>query len=304
MIATQTTRRRRIRPLALALVGLVLVCCLARIACPGRDPTPAYDVSARPLELIRAGTAVGTDAPAGWTHLVLKSVTRPGAGDVGQLSASQARLAGLLFTAIVADVSREGGRSRLARVAVGVGTRVGGQDLVLTPDTQERLGADLGFVARAVLSRAHQKLADVVTLARSPLMAVFDAPNLMVRDGRHRPVVLRYAVLVDEKSGRLDALVWVLDRQEGGGLAGPVGPAQWLPPAAVDDCVLHVDAREFFLGSPNEKSFALLSPPKGQRQLEFPAALGDLASRTRFSPTAAAQLEVGLRALLGDTAGR
>jgi hypothetical protein len=295
---------RRIRLLVGAFLGLGLACVVCSVACTRGGPTPAYDVTARPLEQIAPGTEVGSDAPAGWTHLLLESRTRPAAGDVGQLSASHARLAGLLFTALVADVRREQGRGRLVRVAVGVGTCIGDRDIVITPATQKRLGADLGFVARVVLSRAQDRLADVVTVARSPTMAVFDAPNWMVRNGRHRRVVLRYAALVDPKSTEMDTLVWLLDPTEGGGLSGPVGPAEWLPPAAVEDAVLHVDAREFFLGNPTESSFALLGLPRGRQRVEFPDALRLLASRPRFSAADAADLEARLRALLDDIARR
>jgi hypothetical protein len=295
---------RRVRLLAWVLLGLGLACLVCSIALPHGEPAAAYDVTTRPLRLIAPGTAIGHDAPAGWTHLLLKSNTRPGAGDFARLSRSYARLAGLLFTALVADVRREQGHGRLVCVAVGVGTRVGDRDIVITPATQKRLGADLGFVARAVLSRAQDRLADVVTVARSPTMAVFDAPNWMVRNGRHRRVVLRYAAVVDPKTAALDTLVWLLDPTESGSLSGPVGAAEWLPPGVVDDAVLHVDAREFFLGNPTESSFALLGLPRGRQRIELPDDLKTLASRPRFTAADGAELEARLRALINNAAQR
>jgi hypothetical protein len=286
------------------LLGLTLAACLTSGSKPRSRPGSAFDTAARPLDLIPPGTEIGYGPPCGWTHLLLKSQPRTGAGDVGQLSTAHANLAGMLFTALLADVQHKHGRYRLARVAVGVGTRVGDRDLILSPETQRRLGADLGFVARIVLSRAHEKLADIVTTARSPAMMVFDAPNLMLRQGLHRPVVLRYAVLVNEESGRLDTLVWLLDCEGDGRLCGPCGPVEWLSPSKVDDCVLHVDAREFTLGNPNEQSFALLRLPQGSSHPELPQPLRALASQPHLSEASAAELEVGLRTLLADVPTR
>jgi hypothetical protein len=295
----------RVRILGATLLGLCLVFCPTDELPPrAADGGAGYDLAARPLDLIPAGTVIEGRALAGYTHLLLKSQPRPGAGDTARISPEHAALAGLLFTALAARVEKNQDRYRLDSVAVGVGSRVGEHDLILTPEAQKRLGADLGFLARIVLSRACQRLADVRTVARSPAMIVFDAPNWMLRDGRHRPVVLRYAVLVTEATGRLDTLEWLLDRGEDDRLSGPVGPAQWLAPCTVDEAVLHVDAREFTLGNPNESSFALVRLPQGRRAVDFPDPLRDLAARPRLSAPAAADLEAGLRAVLNETAKR
>jgi hypothetical protein len=282
-----------------AIPGALLLACLAAFACSeDRKEAADYDVAVHRIDLIPAGTVIGKEAPSGWSHLILKSHPRAGAGDYRLLSEDSTRLAGLLFTAIVADVKEERGRYHLDHVADGMGTRIGDQDVIVTPDSQERLGAGLGFLARIVLSTAQERLQEVQLVARSPTFALIDAPNLMLRQGRHRPVVLRYAILVEEKTGRLDTLLWLLDRNDRGGYTGPVGPADWLAPAKIDDCVLHVDRREFTLGTPTEKAFAMNRLPRGEKQVAFPASLKGLASRTHFSAATAADLEAGLRAAL------
>jgi hypothetical protein len=245
------------------------------------------------MDRIPAGTVIGDGPPAGWSHLIIKSRPRPGTGDFRQVSADNTRLAGFLFTAIVANVSAQGGRQRLDRLAVGMGTRVGDEDVIVTPDSQARLGADLGFLARIVLSRADERLKETVVIARSPTLAVFEAPALMRRGERHRGVVLRYAVLADEKKGDLETILWLLDDGE-----APAGPMEWFPPNKAEDCVLHVDAREFTLGSPNEKSFAMDRLPQGKKQIDFPEAIRAVAARPRLSAATATELEAGLRAAL------
>ncbi len=218
-----------------------------------------------------------------------------------QLSPLADRLSRLLFTAILADVKADkmgGQRYKLAKVAVGLGVRIGDKDTVVTPDTQQRLGAGLGILARVVLRTAQEKLSEIVVVARSRTLTVFDSPGLMLLDGKHKPVVLRYAVLVEEKTGQLNTLVWTLAREEGGKYSGPIGAIQWLPPNLTGDCILHVDGREFSLGQPTEKAFAMTTPPKGRKEIKVGDDLKPLLARPRFSATTAAELESKLREAL------
>jgi hypothetical protein len=174
--------------------------------------------------------------------------------------------------------------------------------MILSPERQRALGADLGFLERAVLSRAHEKLRDVQVVARSDTLTLIDAPNWLQRDGKHVSVILRYAVLVDPDTGKLDTLLWVIDRDEQGGYRGAAGPMEWLPPNKQEDCVLHVDAKEFSLGVPSERAFALNRIPQGRKQVALPDSLKVLAGRMRLSQDMAAQLEQGLREVLKPAA--
>jgi hypothetical protein len=280
------------------ILSVLMVCCLTDVACSEGKSGSSYDVTHRRLDQIPAGTVIGKEAPKGWSDLIIKSYTRPGAGDVGQLSPTADRLARLLFTALLADVKPgDGDRHKLAKVAVGLGVRIDGKDTVVTPDTQKRLGANLGLLARVVLSTAQEMLAETTVVARSDTLMVFDSPSYLAVDGRHQAIALRYAVLVEERTGRLNTLVWVLGRQDGGRYTGPIGAALWLPPNLTDDCVLHVDGSEFSLGQPTEKAFAMTTPPKGK---EVPVAEDwkSLAASEKFTAAAAAALENLLREAL------
>jgi len=282
------------------LLSVLMVCCLTDVACSDSKSESAYDVTLRHLAQIPAGTAIGKEAPKGWSHLILKSYSRPGAGDVRQLSPTADHLARLLFTAILADVQPDkddsgGKRYKLAKVAAGLGTRIGGKDVVITPDTQNRLGANLGLLARVVLRKSQEKLDEIVVVARSATFLEFDSPSFQVVDDKHKPIVLRYAILVDERTGRLDTLVWEVGRDADGKYGDPIGPIQWLPANLTGDCILHVDGHEFSLGQPTERAFAITSPPKGQKEIAISDELKPLAARPRFSPGTAAELESKLR---------
>ncbi|HTU19096.1 MAG TPA: hypothetical protein VMG10_13630 [Gemmataceae bacterium] len=292
-----------IRFLGKMLLSLLMMCCLTDVACSGGKSGPDYDVTLRRLEQIPPGTVIDKKAPKGWSNLIVKSYSRPGAGDVKQLSITADRLTRLLFTAIVANVkpNKEGSDGKfykLAKVAVGLGTRIDDKDTVVTPDTQKRLGAGLGLFARVVLRTAQEKLDDITILARSATFQVFDSPSLMVVDGKHKRIVLRYALLVEERSGRLDTLVWALGHDQDGKYGNPIGAIQWLPPDLTGDCVLHVDGNEFSLGQPTEKAFAITAPPKGQKEIKVGDDLKPLVARPRFSTKTAAELETKLRQAL------
>jgi len=291
-----------------ALLGLV---CLVLSACSAdrlEDSLPAadgaeIDVKPRRAALIPPGTVIGDRAPKGWTHLVIKSYPRVGAESRGKVSASTARLTGLLFTAILADVQPTGQpqsdvRFTLSSVAVGVGVKVNGQDMILTSDTQAKLGARLGFLEGQVLSGGDKQLEQIHCVARSRTMAILDAPSTLLRDKKHQQVALRYAVLVDPQTGRLDTLLWLLDREDRDESAEPLSRLQWLAPDKLEDCALHVDPDDFFLGIPGEKAFAMERMPQGRQALELPEELTSVAARAEFTPASALALERGLRKLL------
>lgn len=288
-----------LRLLGKTLLSVLMICCLTDLACSNGKSEPAYDVTPRRLEQIAPGTVIAKEAPKGWSHLIVKSYSRPGAGDVNQLSATADRLTRLLFTAIVADVKEEknadgGKRYKLAKAAVGLGTRIRGKDIIVTPDTQRQLGADLGLLARVVLRTAQEKIGEIRVVAQSPSMLVFDSPSYLVVERKHKPVILRYALLVEKRTGRLNTLVWALGREEGK-YSGPLGAIQWLPPNLTEDCVLHVDGNEFSLGQPTEKAFAAVKVPKGAKEIALGDELKPLVAQARFSTATAAELEEKLR---------
>lgn len=295
----------------LILVGPCLVMGGTLVAAVEKPPGPAgsYDVTPRPVPLIPAGTIIDKGPPKGWSHLISKNYKRVGAGDVDKLSAQMKEVSGFLFSAWLANVETEqqGGqaRYRLDRVAIGLGTRIGSQDVIITPESQRRLGANLRAMARLALDKGSAKLRHVEKVAGSETLAVIDSPGMLLHEGKHRPAVLRYAILVDGQTGRLETLLWAILRNDAGENQGLVGDIEWLPPNKVLNSVLHVDAKDFGpLGLPRESAFALTRVYQGQKQLPWSAELKALATRSRFSAAEAATLEKQLRALVTPKTGR
>ena len=270
-----------------------------------RSLRAAYDVSPRRLGRIPPGTVIEVGPPKGWSHLIIKSRSVASEGDAQQVSKLARDLAGLLFTAIVADVrpiEREGKRMgyRLARLAVGLGTDISGRDTIVTAETYEELGADFGLIKAAILEKSQERLHGMQIVARSNTMAVCDVPAIMLVRQEHAEIVLRYVLLVDGRTGRLETLVWALAAAKpDGGRRAPLSAIEWLPPSMLEECALHVDKREFVLGIPSERAFAIVCPPQGERRLEFAdvlpeKSLREIACCDRFTPETAARLERAL----------
>jgi hypothetical protein len=254
------------------------------------------------FELMQPGTVVGKEPPKGWSHLVIKSHPRIRPDDLRLVSPLTAELSSFLFTAFVANVDEEraGGqvRYRLGAIAFGVGTSINGRDTIISPATQQRLGANVGLLGGQVLAKVYDGQQNVRLAAFTRTMALVDTPMVMLRGNRHRPIIIRYALLVDANTGRLETLAWLLDRDDRGGYQGPASPIEWLPPNKINDAVLRVDTNEITLGVPSDNAFALVRLPEGQKQIAFPEDVKGVAAEANPSAAWAGWLEGKLRELL------
>jgi hypothetical protein len=293
MPSQSASKSRWVHFLGRALFSVLMFCCITDAFSDDR-----YDVSRRRVEKIEPGTVVEKEAPKGWTYLLAKSRPRLGAGDVDKVPPMVANSASVIFSALVAKVERDPagqGGFRLTRLGVGVGAKVGGKDIILSPQTQGRFGANLGLVGRVALERSYAHLDEALWVARSPTMGVFDGPGQMLLGGKHRSVVMRNALLIDEKTGRPDPLVWMIELDDEGRYKGVSGDIQFMRLNDQSDTVLHVDANEFALGLPTEMSFAMMRVPQGKKQIPFTDDLKRLAGQERLSKEMAAELETKLR---------
>jgi hypothetical protein len=284
--------------LVLLIAGGVVVWCAEWIFI---QPPAHYDVSVGAIELLPPGTVVGDGAPDGWTHLILKSQPRLASGDLDRLSPEGGRYATFLFMTTVARVVPHQSTFRttyvLDAIALGLGTTVDGKDMVLSPEKEKELGANLGFFFRLVLKGAYNKQQEVHLVARSPTFAVYDTPAMVHRRGKHVDATLRYALLVDEGTGRLDTLVWLIDRTDP--LDVVPDPIEQLPPGTHQQAPLHVDSKEFFeFNIPGLRSFAADSIPQGDRQLTMSPEVKALAGQDHFTSDEALRLHQALRRLM------
>jgi hypothetical protein len=258
------------------------------------------------MALIPAGTVISNKAPLGWTHLIDKSHPKMHYGDVDQVPKPVRALSGMFFTAMLARVRPPDGRDnagyRLDEVAIAMGTRIGAADTIITPETQKRLGAHLGLLPRIALERGYERFKTVTVAARTSTMAVVDGPAMMLRDGKHRPVVLRYAILVHPRTGDLETLLWAISQDDQGAYEGMISVCEWLLPNQVEERLLHVDATEFAFGLITENAMAIVHLCKGRMQIGFPPDVKRIAAASRLSQESAQELEKRLWALLQSAA--
>lgn len=260
---------------------------------PQASAQRTYDTQPQRIDRVKPGTPITLQPPEGWSHLVIAAHPHPSDEARRSVNAQTAELAGMIVTTFVANVQRNQAQQfYLDAVAMGLGVAIKGKYSVVSPDTQEKLGANLGLFARIVLSRFDDKQALCTVVARSETLAIIDTPAVMIRRGKHESVVFRYAVLVNPKSGRLETVVWEIDLDRNRYVASELTP-QWLPPNKFDDVNLAVDLNEFTLGIPSEIAFATPQLPQG-RDLKFSDGFRELAAVQQMTAEHAKAIEAGL----------
>ncbi|MEO6810493.1 MAG: hypothetical protein ABI353_15365 [Isosphaeraceae bacterium] len=270
--------------------GVVLAAGLGDAAAPTLETQPK-------LVSLAPGLRVGTDAPRGWTDLVVKSVPRLASGDLASLPRAAKGTAALFRTVVLADVGRAADPKLgyvLRRVGVGMALPVRGRDTVVTSATLETLDVSLSSLSRLVLHRAEAELAKGRLIASTPRFALYSTPAELVVGGIHRAVWLRYALWVDPSTGSLHAGVWAIANDP----SKPIPVRTWvkLCPPLVFDCPLDVDASRILGAIPISWSFAMTALPPG-RTRSMPSPLQPLAARDPKTPDEVEALERGLRAV-------
>ena len=292
-----------------AVVAAVLVCLglITWVVWPKSTPAPPwteeYDVSARPPETIASGTVVGRSAPAGWSHLVIKSLPRVRPGEESKipilLRSQTVRMASWMFTVFAADVRPEprDGKSvyKLRAVGLGLGTASHGRDIVITPETAGEHGVELDWITREILTKGYKTQANARVVVQGPSFALVDAPVWYCCGANHRLMRFRYALLVDAPIGRLEVLVWLLDSESECNDESVV----ILAPDTIDEAELIPDSKEFNgLGIATDGAFAVDRLPPHQAETRFPPDLRPLTGQVKYTPAEAGTLEAGLRRLL------
>ena len=180
---------RRFAVGAIALAGLI---CLAWSIWPRTASGPGwageYDVASQPPEAIASGTVVGRTAPAGWSHLVIKSLPRVRPGEESKIPllvrSHTVRMASWMFTAFTANVRPEKREGKtvytLRAVGLGLGTAAGGRDIVITPETAGEQGVELDWVTREILTTGYRTQRLAVMVVHGPTFGLIDCAGLVL----------------------------------------------------------------------------------------------------------------------------
>ena len=257
------------------------------------------------VSAIRPATVVDDQPPSAWSHLIVKSHTRVGAGDTRKVPSRDLRMASRFSMVMLANVYRTNSNQyELQNIGVGCAAKIKGQDTVVSPDTHKKLGADLGFFEGFLLKEMCKRQAKVGLVGYQPTTGIIDVPAAVRWRGQNQMMIVRYALLVDSKTGQLDSFVWLVDPDKAV-TKSVVSNIQWLATNCVDHCVLHVDSRQYRFGTiPSDTAYAALSIPRGQQQLRVTESTQQLLGSKRFSAADVAKVEQVLRSLQKERLAR
>ncbi|QDU86883.1 hypothetical protein Pla175_02370 [Pirellulimonas nuda] len=260
-------------------IGLTLAADRLAAAAGGLDLQPA------PIDRVPAGLDFTEAPPAGWTHLPIVATLSISSGDTGAASGLVSKYAQMFGTVVMASVDRnQAGAHRLGRVAIGVMIPWRGAYRTVDAKSQE-----IGFVGRQAMPSIIKKLDAITRVARYDSAVVFDVPALMADDGRHVERVVRHFVWCSPKTGDLATAVWLIDASDPARRRLVEDSFVWMPSGYIDRRRLHVDGREFTLGIPGERAFAVESLPAADRA-KFSPKMAEVAALAEFDKQTLFQL--------------
>jgi len=263
-------------------------------------PTPEnpVDLTPKPLPRIPVRTVIGNGPPPGWSNLVLlatPTLSAQGLRDAPQTAAAYAKM--FKFT-VLANVVRDNGTYKLQVVARGFAVNIAGRDTII--DGNNTLDADMGLFGKRVLSENEAILdKDVLQVARTGTMLVFDAQALLRQNNDHVKMVVRHAIVVDPQTGKLSTLVWLLSNGRPDTYQAAERAMQLLPTNMREERLLSVMRDRFTLGIPSADAFALVRIPQGTA-IPYTAQLQALATIKTFTRENVLTLESALRAAVAN----
>jgi len=235
------------------------------IAAPAQAQN-GWDLQARPLPRIPAGTVFTNKAPQGWSSMVIFVNGKLTSGDVDAVSANVKHYAAMFNLVMMANAGRQSnGQYYLDKVAIGFSTpSKNGQNTVVTATGTGAAGGGLGIIAKSVLAGNEAALGDIRQTARNATTIVIDAPAMMLVGNQHKERIIRYLIWVAPRTGRIGTTAWALEKTPAPQPYTVVEDTfQFLPPNMVENRVLNVKREYFTFGIPSKEAFAMVSVPQG-----------------------------------------
>jgi len=262
----------------------------------------AIDLTRKPLARIPVGTVVGEKPPPGWSNLVLIAIPTLVPEDEAAAPRIAAHYARMFKFTVLANVAPKKtprkARFCLQQVARGFAMTIEGQEKIISG--QNTLGGDLGIFGKLILKENEKILDnDVLQVARTPTMLIFDAKAVMRRGTDHEGMLMRHALVVDPSTGRLFTLVWLLTRD----YALAEEAMQLLPEGLWEKRFLSVKSENFIAGLPTREAFALRQVPQGTA-VPYTPTLQSVATVKTFDQDSAPRIEETLRAAAVAAAGK
>ncbi len=213
------------------------------------------------------GIVIGEEQAAGYSDLVTLVRPRLAAGHVDSLPEFSKRYASMFKFTVLANVKEVKRNDRtdylLDRVGIGFAMDIGGRTVVVTRETANKLGANLGMIDRSVLGGNEDCLDDIVQVARTSRLIIFDAKSNMLVGDAHQKRMIRHLIWASPATGKIGFLVWQL-HDRGSDPCKLDGPTmQLLPPGYQEDRQIHVSEGGILSSIPTPDRFAIVTIPQG-----------------------------------------
>jgi hypothetical protein len=264
---------------------------------PGVRSTEAAP-AARLIQLDAGTQLEGEGPPAGWTHLVLKSIPRLTSGDLDTVSENAHEIAQRIRPLIVADVKRssDAGNASFHLDRVGVGlcapAEDGGGDIVITGSSVQGTRGTWTTKQRLILSAIAYESSRARLAAATSTLALVRTPVTFLASGTHHKIDMCYAVLVDPENGNLQTFVWPDTFKIQAESASPAKARRLVNP--VFDLPQDVYATRILGGLTVSWSFAISGLPDGPDE-PLPRALDGLLRVSELDSARSVQFERELR---------
>lgn len=254
---------------------------------PASAKIPSVDMSHKPVPRLQPGIIIGDQQQSGYSDLVTLVLPRLSSGYVNSLPEYAKRYASMFKFTALADVKpvTVNGRTDylLDRFGIGFAMDINGKLVVVTPGTANKLGANLGMIDRGVLSGNEDCLDDIIQVARTSRMIIFDAKaNFLIGD-KHEERILRYFIWASPASGKLGILVWRLKDNGRSGYAIDSPSMQLLPAGYREDRQINVSKGGLLSSIPTPDRFALIQIPEGT-PVPFSAKMRAVAALKDMTP--------------------
>lgn len=245
---------------------------------PSADvPAPA-DVQAieiyerRTLPRIPPDTVFDEQPPADWSHFIQFVSGRIEAGDVEEVTSLMKKGAEEFNLVLLANVAEgERGKPVLDKVGVGYSTPKGDGHVIVSEAGGQKSKVELGLTSASLLDIHESSLDEFIQLARNDNGCLFESSIMMLRDGRHKKMVLRYFVWASPDDGKLQTTIWLTTKSDAQGqstYALAEDKLLVLPENLREERIMHIDGSQVFLGIPKPEALAVVKLPPGE---EFPA---------------------------------
>jgi hypothetical protein len=282
----------------LKLLFLTVLAVSAGCGEPSRFGTlPDVGVEGPMLSFLPAKLDVESASPEGWTDTVVKLAPDLPDGAAGMSAAD--REASSFRTVILADVAKPGWKGTeyaLRRIGVGLSLPIQGRDTVVTMGTREAQGVGLSKVSKFALFAFEEDMHQATLLGGNATFALVRTQARLRAGMSYRKVELRYAIVVDPRTGALTRAVWSVEgNRTGPSLVELSGDSTSTIPTAV--VIERSSAPISGRGTSGTNELPNVRPQP------IPPALAAIAARERYTPAEAAELEKVVRAVFPGQGG-